>query len=402
MIIRARSVVTMDGAVIENGAVAIAGDTIAAVGSWPEVQAQRDGEVIDVGECVLLPGFINAHCHLDYTCLRGAIPPPKSFTGWIRAINAAKASLTADDYRRSISDGFAEAAAFGTTTLVNLEAFPRLAASFDPPPLRTWWFAEMIDVREAVHPAELCAQMSAAISGPLARIGLAPHAPFTASRNLYAEAAQLARHHDLLLTTHLAESREEMQMFRDADGALFDFMQSIGRLMDDCGVATPLQLLLRDSLLDERWIVAHLNESTLDDFRLLERAARFHIAHCPRSHAYFGHSPFAAQKLCALGFNICIGTDSLASNDDLSLLAELRQFAKTQPTLSPLELLEMITVNPARALRQPHSLGRIKVGYAADLTAVPASGAPEDTLATCIHFAGKVPWSMVNGRPSPT
>jgi cytosine/adenosine deaminase-related metal-dependent hydrolase len=343
--------------------------------------------------------LINAHCHLDYTCLRGAIPPRESFTEWIRAINAAKASLTPEDYRRSIASGFAEAAAFGTTTLANLEAFPHLAASFDPSPLRTWWFAEMIDVREGVRPAELHAAMSAAVRDRRGGIGLAPHAPFTASHPLYAEAADVARQHDLPLTTHLAESREEMQMFRDARGPLFDFMRSIGRPMDDCGRGTPLELLLRRRLLDERWIVAHLNELTTDDFHLLESVPRFHIAHCPRSHAYFGHSPFAAQKLRRLGFNISLATDSLASNDDLSLFAEMRQFAKTEPTFSPQELLEMVTTNPAAALRQHGALGRIRDGLIADLIAVPITGRLDQVLDDVIAFAGKVPWSMVNGRP---
>ena len=85
---------------------------------------------------------------------------------------------------------------------------------------------------------------------------------------------------------------------------------------------------LRDGVLNERWIVAHLNELTPEDFQLLERAPRFHIAHCPRSHAYFGHSPFAITKLRALGYNICLGTDSLASNDDLSLFAEMRKVSQ--------------------------------------------------------------------------
>ena len=94
MIVRARTVVTMDGPPIDNGAAAIAGEKIVAVGAWPSVRSQGDGELVDLGECALLPGLINAHCHLDYTCLRGAIPRQASFTDWIRAINSAKASLT--------------------------------------------------------------------------------------------------------------------------------------------------------------------------------------------------------------------------------------------------------------------------------------------------------------------
>src|SRR5437879_9247127 len=92
MIIRARLVVTMNGPPIENGAIAVSGDHIIDVGKFPEVSTRHSGEeLVDLGEQALLPGLINAHCHLDYTCLRGKIPRPKSFTDWIRAINAAKA-----------------------------------------------------------------------------------------------------------------------------------------------------------------------------------------------------------------------------------------------------------------------------------------------------------------------
>src|SRR6266699_637161 len=98
MILRARVVVTMDGAPIENGAVAISGNRIIDVGKFPEVSARHSGqEIVDLGEQALLPGLINAHCHLDYTCLRGKIPSQKSFTEWIRRINAKKATLAPKD-----------------------------------------------------------------------------------------------------------------------------------------------------------------------------------------------------------------------------------------------------------------------------------------------------------------
>ena len=126
MILRARTVVTMDGPPISNGAVAIVGDRIVDVGTFEQVNARTTGEIVDLGEQTLLPGLINSHCHLDYTCLRGKIPPQKSFTDWIRAINAEKAKLTTDDCVASIEAGFVEAKKFGTTTVANLTAFPEL------------------------------------------------------------------------------------------------------------------------------------------------------------------------------------------------------------------------------------------------------------------------------------
>src|SRR3954453_18549747 len=123
-ILRARMVVTMDGAPIEDGALVVDGDRVGMVGTFPEVRRFFSGEIMDLGESVLLPGLVNTHCHLDYTCLRGKISPQKSFTAWIQAINAAKAALTPEDYIESINDGFVEARRFGTTSIVNLTAFP--------------------------------------------------------------------------------------------------------------------------------------------------------------------------------------------------------------------------------------------------------------------------------------
>src|SRR6266550_8360080 len=147
MIVRARTVVTMDGPPIENGAVAVSGNRIVDVGRFDDIKTRNAGNILDLGEQVLLPGLINAHCHLDYTCLRGKIPPQKSFTEWIRAINAEKATLAPKDYVASINHGFDEAKRFGTTTIANLTAFPELVSRIQAP-IRTWWFAELIDVRD--------------------------------------------------------------------------------------------------------------------------------------------------------------------------------------------------------------------------------------------------------------
>jgi cytosine/adenosine deaminase-related metal-dependent hydrolase len=401
MIIRARTVLTMDGPVIPNGAIAISGNTIADVGTYDDVRGRNTGAVRDLGDRTLLPGLINAHCHLDYTGLRGRIAPQASFADWIRAINERKASLTPDDYLQAIDAGFTEALNFGTTAVANLEAFPGLLPRIPASAVRTWWFAELIDVRQPVSAGAVCQELRDAVAERGARLnhgGLAPHAPFTASPNLYRDCADVARQRNLPLTTHLSESRDEMQMFHDGGGPLFDFMQAIGRPINDCGESTPLAMMLSRGLLDERWLVAHLNELAARDLELLASAPRFHIVHCPRSHAYFGHTPFAFQGLRALGFNISVGTDSLASNEDLSLLRELRQFAHVEPSVTPNELLEMVTTRAAAALRQSGTLGRIRAGFLADLIAVPTAGDARRAAEKVLAFDAEVPWVMIDGE----
>src|SRR5205809_444723 len=202
MILRARVVVTMDGAPIENGAVAISGNRIIDVGKFPEVSARHSGqEIVDLGEQALLPGLINTHCHLDYTCLRRKIPPRKSFADWIRAINAEKSKLSRQDYLASINQGFAEAKTFGTTTIANLTAFPELISEIQSP-IRTWWFAELINVRSPECANEIVDRAVESLK-PAENRGLAPHALFTASSNLYRRCAEVARREKILLTSHL-------------------------------------------------------------------------------------------------------------------------------------------------------------------------------------------------------
>ena len=119
--------------------------------------------------------------------------------------------------------------------------------------------------------------------------------------------------------------------------------------------------------------------------------------HCPRSHEYFGHSPFQFQKFHELGFNVCLGTDSLASNTDLSLFAEMRAFQKEFPDVLSEEILKMVTANAARSLRQENSFGQIRLGCVADLIAIPC---PRSTslFEEIVAFDGSVNWSMLGGR----
>ena len=124
---------------------------------------------------------------------------------------------------------------------------------------------------------------------------------------------------------------------------------------------------------------------------------KFHVVHSPRSHDYFDHSRFPFKRLHALGFNVCLGTDSLASNESLSLFEEMRAFQRSKPEISPEEIFEMVTVNPASALSQQKMLGRIRPGFQADLIAIPSSEG-RDLFGEIVAFDGEVDWIMVNGR----
>ena len=404
MIFRSRFVLTIDGPPIENGAVAIAGNRVVAVGDAAEIMSAHPGEVTDLGEVVLLPGLINAHCHLDYSMMRHSIDPPKSFTAWVKRINALKRSLDDDDYLAAIAKGFAEAKRWGTTMIGNIESFPELMLRLPPSPLRTWWFHEMIDIRHRL-PTEraLAGALSffAARTRPLDFFGLSPHAPYTASATLYRLARECAGQLAMPLTTHVAESREEFEMFRDKAGPLYEFLDGLQRPMADCGGHSPFSYLWRSGAIDAAWILVHMNELNEEDFDILAKLPRGggpHIVHCPGSHRYFQHTPFEYRRLHDLGVNICVATDSLASTYSLSLLEELRGLQRTNPWLKPEQLLRTVTVNPARALKYGGDLGKIVPGALADLIAIPVASSIADLHEEIISYTRPVPWMMVDGN----
>jgi aminodeoxyfutalosine deaminase len=186
-------------------------------------------------------------------------------------------------------------------------------------------------------------------------------------------------------------------MFRQATGSLFGFLKSIGRKLDDCGAQTPLSRFLRNQAVDEHWIITHLNELAEEDFDLLARVKKFHVAHCPRSHTFFGHSHFELRKLQSLGFNVCLGTDSLASNSSLNLFAEMRELIRKEPWILPRQVLAMITINAAKAIGRADSLGKISPGFYADLIGIPCGPTGKDVFEEIVQFEGTVPWMMVNG-----
>ncbi len=404
MLIQARVVLPMSSPPVAAGAVRVHGNRVTEVGPAGVLLPETGEETVDLGDTVLLPGLINAHCHLDYSSLRHAIDPPEGFTEWVQRLNSIKRQLSSEDILEAIRKGCREARRYGTTTVCSMAAFPDLLPILEPPAIRIWWFYEMIDVRHRVTSEEVVAGALSFFNTPqgsLTRYGLNPHAPYTASLLLYRLADACAREAGLALSSHVSESVEETQMFAEQSGPLHAFLAQLGRPMHDCGHDTPLGWLWRNDAINKDWILAHLNDLRESDFSLLESlpaSALPHAVHCPGSHAYFKHPRFPFERLFRMGMNICVGTDSLASTDSLSLLAELRRLKRSVPELSAEQLLDTVTRAPARALNQQGALGCIAPGALADLIGIPLRGVPlQDAASACIEYRGPVPWMMVDG-----
>lgn len=392
---RARVVLSPGRPPIEDGTVTVAQGRIAAVGRF-------DGSpATDLGDVILMPGLINAHCHLDYTVMRGAILPNASFSRWVRRINELKRTLDDEAYLRSIAAGFTELAGTGTTTVLNIESFPELMIRLPNPPLRTWWFYELLDVRNRIHTEEVVAgALSFFESRPgwHGGFGLSPHAPYTTSAELYRLSRFCCEKYQMPFMTHLAESDEEFEMFQNASGPLHGFLSGLGRRMSDTGGRSPVARLLDDDALPDGAILAHMNWLAESDWdRLAGR--RFSIVHCPGCHEYFSRPPFPLSRFRDAGFNICLGTDSLASNRKLNMFGEMQELRLRHPGIPEPDVLDMATRNAAAAIGLPGRLGEVREGAHADLIAIPFAGRAGDAVAAAVSHQGPVVWSIVAGNP---
>jgi cytosine/adenosine deaminase-related metal-dependent hydrolase len=408
VILRARTILPVSQPPIENGAVVISGNRIRAVGSWPGLQSSADKKVLDLGEVILLPGLVNAHCHLDYTDMAGELPPPKTFTDWIPLITAAKTAWSYSEYAHSWLHGAHMLLKTGTTTVADIEAMPDLLPEvWDATPLRVFSFLEMTGIRARRDPKEILRETVGKIDSlahARCSASLSPHAPYSTLPELLRLSTGIARKKKWRIMTHIAESEEEFEMFLHARGKMFDWLKRNGRDNSDCGLGSPVKHFARHKMLGENLIAIHVNLLAHGDARLLGKH-RVHVVHCPRSHAYFCHPPFLRERLANAGVNLCLGTDSLATTrkigkqkPELNMFEEMRQIAASDKTVSPVEILRMATVNGARALGLAGQVGELSEKTFADLIAIPFDGKIADAYDTVLNHSDKVTASMIDGR----
>lgn len=409
MILRARIVWPVGRPAIQDGAVSVCGRRIGEIGSWPEIKAHIAGPAVDLGAVILLPGLINAHCHLDYTGMTG-LPAPQQFPDWISSLLQFKALASYTDYAHAWLAGAAMLARTGVTTVADIEAVPELLPEvWTGTPLRVASFLELTGVKSRRPPEEILGEAAAKIDSlqpGRGLAGLSPHALYSTTTPLLRETARLARQRKWRVAMHVAESAEEFEMFARRRGPMFDWLES-QRDMSDCGLGTPLAQVERCGLLGENFMAVHSNYLEPADIAALARSGSS-VAHCPRSHAYFGHRRFPYEELAAAGVNVCLGTDSLASvpprggrKPELNMFDEMWVFADAHPGAAPEAIVEMATRNGARALGWPGLAGELSPGSRADIVAIPFTGRMEESAEAIVHHAGEVTFSMIDGERLP-
>ncbi len=381
---------------MDDAAVAVDGDgRIVRVAPWRDVQS--DGSpgdpVIDAGDCLLLPGLVNAHTHLALSDLAGRLPPPRRFSAWLKAVMRHGRTRSHDAPAAAVRDGAAWSLAAGVTTVADVSFSGAGAEALAESPLRSTVFVEVFGHSRKRHTRPeprlaMAVARARALAGLGLSVGLSPHAPYSTGVAAYLAAMAEADCCGWPLTTHLHETRDEIDLYRTGRGPMARWWQL--RMMLWFGGFTPprvspIRALADAGALARPWIVAHGNYLDDADIDLLRRSGST-VVYCPRSHHYFGHTDHPYRRLAAAGVPVALGTDSLASAPSLSVLDEMR-FVAARDGAPPENLLAMATAAGADALGLGGTVGRLAEGEVADLVALPLSGGeardPWLALLTC-------------------
>ena len=233
---------------------------------------------------------------------------------------------------------------------------------------------------------------------------LSPHAPYSTRPELLKLASAVARKRNWRISTHIAESEQEFEMFQNAGGGMHRWLARNGRDNSDCGLGSPVAHYARNKLLGANVLAVHVNYLARGDATLLAKT-KTHVVLCPRSHDYFKHTKFERERLANAGVNICLGTDSLATTrktgrhkPELDMFAEMRLLADRDRSISSEQVLLMATVNGARALGLAGKIGEISRNSFADLIALPSPDKLKDIYEAVLAHTGNVSASMIDGR----
>lgn len=367
---RARWVVPVAGPPVEHGIVVVQGERVVGI------HRMKRPDTIDLGDVAIVPGLVNCHTHLEFSNLMKPLQPMSPFTDWIRQVVAWRREQSGN-VATAIQNGLQESLRSGVTLVGDIATSGWTKADYRTGP-DTVVFQELLGLT-----AERIAQQKTLADSHLEKLhdgnltlGLSPHAPYSVHPEMFRHIVSVAQPANVPVAMHLAETEAERQLLFDGTGEFRSLLEDFGIWQPEIfGGRTWCEFLEPLSELSHA-LVIHGNYLSNDDLLLLAQNPHMTLVYCPRTHAAFGHAPHPWLTLLNLGASVALGTDSRASNPDLSLWSELQFLAAKHPGVSHLELLQMATLTGARALGQARDHGSLEAGKFANLAVI--GPMPED------------------------
>ncbi|MCP3981748.1 MAG: amidohydrolase family protein [bacterium] len=412
LVYTARVLIPIASSPLWDGAVAVEDGRIVNLGPAAEVieAAGQGAEVRALGEAALMPGLVNAHTHVELSWMASGRPPGGSYTDWLRGLLELREREDEETARAAAEAALGAMAARGTVAVGDLSNRTWAAGVLARSGLHGIAFHELLSshiahaeqrIEEAAERLDrIEAEADVAAASDRLRVILTPHAPHTVSAPLLRALAGRAEASNELLSIHVSESVEECELLAGDGGALDEFLRE-HRFRDPAWEPpkqTPVEYLDRLGVLSARTLAVHcVHLEHHDHSKLQARGAT--VVTCPRSNRYLGVGSAPVPALLREGVPIALGTDSLASNPDLDLFAEIAALREEHPGLAPAAILRIATLNGATALGLADRLGSIEPGKLAELVVVRIDDEEEHPLeALCsnpseVHRLSDAPWS---------
>lgn len=401
---------------IERGAVAVQADKIAAVGAQSDVLSLFPAAAIEhYGAAAILPGFVNAHTHLELTAMRGFLDDVEhDFYSWLRKLTVARAEkMTGADLRVSAIGGAIEAARAGTTCLADIAtAADESIGALKIVGLRGIVFQEITgpDKNQAEQRIARMREQVAVCresENSIARIGISPHAPYSVSPKLFELTTDFALSEKLPVTIHAAESSNEEEFLRQGTGFFSGFYES-QKIEWLAPGASAIKYLKTLGALETAPLLAHCVLVSDEDLEIVAKTDS-RIAHCPKSNAKFAHGIAPLGKFLKRNLRVGLGSDSVASNNVADILEEARFAALLARAngnfVSAETVLRLATLGGARAVGMEDRIGSLETGKQADLIVIKLDRIPPEPVhspTAAIVFASStrdIVLTMVAGLP---
>jgi cytosine/adenosine deaminase-related metal-dependent hydrolase len=369
-LIAADGLVVGDGADVRDGAVVVDGSgAVLDVGPAAEIVPRHAGLAVTRVHGVVMPGLVNAHTHLELSALRGQVPGGAGFVAWVDRLIGARAELEADDAAQAVERAVADLDSMGTAAVGEVTNTLSAVRPLARAGMGGCVFHEAFGLRRqaVMNAVQGLAGNKADVVGEWPSASLvyapAPHTLYTTHPDAVRALLGLARERGARSTLHLAEHAAERQALERGEGPLVAWLEGKMRLAPGETVwphRSPVDFAEDLGALAPDVLLVHLADARPEE---LEKVAkrRAPVVVCPRSNLYIEARLPPLLAMRAAGLEVALGTDSLASNASLDVLAEARALADRFPAVPARELLQMATWNGARALGRP-DLGRIAAG----------------------------------------
>jgi aminodeoxyfutalosine deaminase len=373
---RAAWVLPIAGPVVRDGWVAVEAGRIVASGSSAAPAGVEAARPFGHGACAILPALVNAHTHLELSYMRGLVPPAASFDAWVGALISLRGRYPdplAGDIIHAIRHAIAEARAAGTGVIGDISNTLVTARMLHDLGMPAHVFHEVLGFRVTDGTETLAAarRRIAAVGQvePLVRVSLAPHAPYSVSPALFMSIAGELQ--NAITSIHLGESPEEVHFLRHGGGPIQTALESLGAWNPEwtpprCG---PVEYIEKFGLLSEGLLAVHGVQLSYRELAQLT-AAGATLVTCPRSNRWVGAGSPRVDQFYTSGVRVAIGTDSLASVEDLNLFSEMAQIRALGPDIPAPAIVESATRIGAEALGFGAEYGTIEPGKRAALIAV--------------------------------